>query len=250
MPQRIIGIMSGKGGVGKTVSSLNIGLALHQFGEDVVVIDADITASNLGLHLGMYNFPHGLQDVLTKDIAIEKALYIHHTGLRVIPASLDLSSLRADIKNLRKIISEIPADLVLIDSPPGINEEVIAVMSACREIMVITNPEIPTVTNAMKLSRVAEKQKRHLTGVVVNRYSNNPYELTIPEIEMMIESTIYGVVPEDPYVRESIYQKIPVVAYKPFSPAAIEFKKIAAKIIGKTYKLPRFYKIKSLLGLI
>ncbi len=250
MSQRVIGILSGKGGVGKTVTSLNLGLALHQFGEDVVVIDADITASNLGLHLGMYNFPHGLQDVLNNDLDIEKAMYMHHTGLRVIPASLDISSLKADISQLKKVVKEIPAEIILIDAPPGINEDVLAVLNASKEIMIVTNPDIPTVTNAMKISRVSEKYKRHVSGVIVNRYLGNAYELNIDEIEMMIESQIYGVVPEDPYVRESIYQKIPIVAYKPFSPASIAFKQIAAKIIGKVYKLPRFYRIKRLLGLI
>ncbi len=250
MPQRVIGILSGKGGVGKTVTSLNLGLALHQFGEDVVVIDADITASNLGLHLGMYNFPHGLQDVLSNDLEVEKAMYMHHTGLRVIPASLDIKSINADINRLRRVIREIPAEIVIVDAPPGINEEVLGVLNAISEVMIVTNPEIPTVTNAMKLSRVSETNKKHVSGVVVNRYMGNPYELTPEEIEMMVEAPLYGIIPEDPYVRESIYQKVPVVAYKPFSPSAIAFKQIAAKVIGKTYKLPRFYKIKRLLGLI
>jgi len=58
---KTIGIFSGKGGTGKTVSSINIALALHQFGEDVVVVDADTTAANIGLHLGFYTFPNNLQ---------------------------------------------------------------------------------------------------------------------------------------------------------------------------------------------
>ncbi len=250
MANRIISVVSGKGGVGKTVTSLNIGLALHNFGEDVVVVDADITASNLGLHIGLYNFPHSLQDVLNKGLDVEKAIYMHHTGLRVVPAAINLDSLKADINKLNIVLREIPADLVIVDAPPGINDEVIKVLEASDEVLVVTNPEIPTVTNAMKLSKVAESLKTHVQGVVVNRYSGAPYELTPEEIEMMVETYLFGIIPEDYIIKESIYNKIPVVAYKPYSDAALAFKQIAAKLIGKTYQPPRFLKLKRLLGLL
>ncbi len=246
---RVIGVVSGKGGVGKTVTSLNTALALHQFGQDVVVVDADITASNLGLHLGFYSFPNSLQDVLNGEVSVESAIYMHHTGLRVVPAAIDLNSVNANISKLRAYLHTIPADIVIVDSPPGLNEDSLSILNACDEVLVVTNPEIPTVANAAKVVKMAEKFRKPVLGVVVNRFTGASYELTPQEIEMMTEVNVYGLIPEDYLVKESIFQKVPVVAYKPYSQVAISFKQIAAKMIGKRYEPPRFLALKRLCGL-
>ena len=73
--QKIIAIVSGKGGVGKTFVSINLASALHQFGEKVTIVDADVSASNLGLHLGYYSFPVKLQDVLAGNMVIGRNCY-------------------------------------------------------------------------------------------------------------------------------------------------------------------------------
>ena len=85
---RIISIMSGKGGVGKTVSAINLAMALKELNKDAVVIDADISTANVGIQLGFKNFPISLQDVLAKNKSLFSAINIHKSGLRVIPASI------------------------------------------------------------------------------------------------------------------------------------------------------------------
>ncbi len=246
---KIIGIVSGKGGTGKTVSSINIALALHQFGEEVTVVDADTTASNLGMHLGFYTFPNKLQDVLNDEIDISRAIYMHHTGLKLIPSSIDLDSLGADMSKLRLALSKLKGT-VIVDCPPGLDKDSLAVLDACDEIIVITNPEIPTVANAVKVARVAADMKKNILGVVITRAKDAAWELRAEDVEMMCEAPVIGMIPEDWNVNKSIFEKVPIVAQNPYSQASIEYKKLAARLIGKTYEPPKHMGLKKLLGLI
>lgn len=156
---KTIGIFSGKGGTGKTVSSINIALALHQFGEDVVVVDADTTAANIGLHLGFYTFPNNLQNVLNEDIDIGRATYMHHTGLKLIPSEINMNSIDADVSKLKLALSGLNG-IVIVDAPPGLDKDSRSVLNACDDIIIVTNPEIPTVANAVKVARMATDMKK------------------------------------------------------------------------------------------
>jgi len=246
---KTIGIFSGKGGTGKTVSSINIALALHQFGEDVVVVDADTTAANIGLHLGFYTFPNNLQNVLNEDIDIGRATYMHHTGLKLIPSEINMNSIDANVSKLRVALSGLEG-IVIIDAPPGLDKDSRSVLNACDDIIIVTNPEIPTVANAVKVARMATDMKKNVLGVVVTRVKNAPWELKPEEIEMMCEAPVIGMVPEDWTVNKSIFDKVPVVAQDPYSVASIEYKKLAARLIGKTYEPPKYMKLKKMLGLL
>ncbi|MFH1127226.1 MAG: cell division ATPase MinD [archaeon] len=246
---KIIGIVSGKGGTGKTVSSINIALALHQFGEEVVVVDADTTASSLGLHLGFYTFPNKLQDVLNDEIDINRAIYMHHTGLKLIPSSIDLDSLSADVSRLRLVLNKLEGTIIL-DAPPGLDKDSRTVLDACDEIIIVTNPEIPTVANAVKVARVATDMKKNVLGILITRMKYSAWELRPEEIEMMCEVPVIGIIPEDWNVSKSIFDKVPIVAQSPYSHASIEYKKLAARLIGKTYEPPRYLGLKKFLKMI
>ncbi len=246
---RILGVVSGKGGTGKTVSSLNIALALHEFGNDVVVVDADTTASTMGVHLGLYLFPNNLQDVLNEQIDISRAIYMHQTGLKFIPSSIDLELLNADVSNMRLALNKLDST-VIVDSPAGMDKDAQSVLEACDDIIIITNPEMPTVANAAKISRMARDMKKNIFGVIITRVKNNGWELTQEDVETMCEAPVIGIVPEDMNVKKSIFEKVPVVANTPYSKASIEYKKIAARLIGKTYEPPKHLALKKLLGLV
>ena len=246
---RILGVVSGKGGTGKTVSSLNIALALHEFGNDVVVVDADTTASTMGVHLGLYLFPNNLQDVLNEQIDISRAIYMHQTGLKFIPSSIDLELLDADVSKMRLALNKLDST-VIVDSPAGMDKASQSVLEACDEIIIITNPEMPTVANAAKISRMARDMKKNIFGVIITRVKNNGWELTQEDVETMCEAPVIGIVPEDMNVKKSIFEKVPVVANMPYSKASIEYKKIAARLIGKTYEPPKHLALKKFLGLV
>ena len=235
---RIIGIVSGKGGVGKTVATINIGLALSRFDKDVTLVDADVSASNLGLQLGLYSFPKTLQDVLIGKSRIEEAMY-DHLGLKLVPSSISLDSIDANIGRLRTVLKNL-SGIVLIDSPPGLSFDAVAVIDACNEIIVITTPEIQTMANAVKIIHTAKEKKKNILGIVINRYKDNRFELSDEEMETMAEVPILGKIPEESSVKKSLFKKVPVVDYDPYSKAAIEFNSLAALLLGINYEPPKF----------
>src|SRR3989338_11517016 len=115
---RIIAIVSGKCGVGKTTLVANLGAALAGMGKDVIVLDANLTTPNLGIHLGVPLFPVTLHDVLKGRAHIRDAIYDHESGLRVVPAGISLRDLRGvDAKDLPTALLDLlgHADIILVD---------------------------------------------------------------------------------------------------------------------------------------
>ena len=104
-------------------------------------------------------------------------------------------------------------------------------MKTCDEIIIVTNPEIPTVASTLKTFRAAERYKIPVLGAVVNMMRGEPFELPIKDVKKALGWPIIAAVPEDRKVREATAAGAPVVTYDPKSPAAIEFKKFSEFII-------------------
>ncbi|UCC91461.1 MAG: AAA family ATPase, partial [Candidatus Aenigmatarchaeota archaeon] len=122
---RIIAISSGKGGVGKTTLVANLSAALAQYGKSVVALDANLTTSNLALHLGMHLYPRTLHDVFDRKARIKDVTYTHKTGFKIIPADISFRKLK-DVKSheyvdiFYKLLEG--NDFILIDSPAGLGK--------------------------------------------------------------------------------------------------------------------------------
>lgn len=235
---RIIGVISGKGGVGKTTTVANLGSALVQMGKDVIILDANVTTPNLSLHLGIPFYKTTLHDVLREDSNIYRAVYRHRSGLKIIPASLSVGAMK-DVK-IERIQSALlnllgGADIILLDAAAGLGREARATIDVADELIIVTNPDLPSVTDALKTIKIAEEGGTAVLGVVVNRVSGRSYELSNREIEEMLEVPVLVNVPEDVAVPQSIAVKMPVVNYKPRSKAAREFKRLAGIVSGETF---------------
>ena len=156
---RLIILTSGKGGVGKTTLTSNLAAALAGFGEDVIAMDANLTTPNLGLQLGMHLAPNTLHDVLKGNSSLKDAIYPHPYGFKVIPASLGLNDLKGvDVGRLPEISLNLlgKADYIIMDSAAGLGREAISALSASDEVIIVTNPNISAVTDALKMLKVAQ----------------------------------------------------------------------------------------------
>ncbi len=234
---RIIGILSAKGGVGKTTTTVNLGIALVDLGKNVIAVDANLSASNLGLHLGMLKTPHTLNDYMRKHVKkLSDVIYTHQSGLKVIPATISLDLLEnVDLSRFRKALRTLDADFVLIDSAPGLNPESLMALDACDEIIVVTTPEIPSLTNAYRTINVANQKEIKVLGVVLNRVRRKESEVTIEDVEHTCKVEVIQTIPEDPIVQESTLLSVPVVRYDPLSPASQAFIELAHKLLGMPY---------------
>lgn len=241
--RRITAIISSKGGVGKTVITSNLGLALHRLGIETILVDGDFKNPNLGLHLGMYEYNYNLQDVLRRGGSILEALHIHKTGLRVIPASLSLAHLDLVVTKIREIFGIIKGH-ILIDSSPGLTEDVVSVLKACDDVFVVTTPEKPAVVDTLKSIEVTRHMGKRIEGLILNRVGMKRYEMKPEEIEALCGIPLLGVVPEDENVRKGIMMKTPVLEVEPYSPASLAIMEIASKISGEPFKKPKLVRLR------
>src|SRR3989344_5686603 len=140
---RLIVITSGKGGVGKTTTAVNLGTSLNSFGENVVIVDANLTTPNIGIHLGAPVVPVNLHDVLSGKNKISEAIYEHYSGTKIVPASLSIDDLKYSkpekLASVAKILKK-KYDFVICDSAAGLGREAATAISIADEILVVTNP--------------------------------------------------------------------------------------------------------------
>ena len=247
---KLITITSGKGGVGKTTTAINLGAALNSFGKDVVVLDANLTTPNVGLHLGAPLVPVSLNHVLSGKANVVDAIYEHDSGTKIVPSSLsvrDLKNINAGkLKDVGKRLRKM-ADYVIFDSAAGLGDEAIAAIESGDELIIVTNPEIPAVTDALKAAKVIEQMGKKIKGVIVTRVRNSKSEMSVENIKEMLELPILGIIPEDANIQEALAMRDALVHTHPRSQAAKAYKKIAAKIAGVNYKEKSW--LSSVLGL-
>jgi septum site-determining protein MinD len=235
---RIIVITSGKGGVGKTTTAINLAAALRHFGKDVLVVDGNLSTPNVGIHLNAHHVPVSLNHVLRGIAHPMEAVYEHETGIKVMPASLSIKELkktRAErLKSLRNDFKRI-APYVIIDCAAGLGNEAVCAISAADEVIVVTNPELPAITDALKTIKLAEQFKKPVLGTIVTRVQKTESELEPDVVKEMLEIPVIGMIPEDEHVKKAIKEKKPVVHRHPRSKAALAYKEITAKIFNFPY---------------
>lgn len=236
--KRLIVITSGKGGVGKTTTAINLGAAINQFGGDVLVIDANLSTPNIGIHLNSPEVPINLNHVLLKKVEPYEAVYEHESGMKIMPSSLSIRELKKirpeKIRDFKEDFKRI-SDYVIVDSSAGLGHEAISVMGMADELIVVTNPEIAAITDALKAVKLAEQMRIPVLGAIITRVRRDRIEMQPDTVKEMLEIPILGMIPEDMAIKESLNLKDAVVHTRPGSKPARAYKEIAARIMNVNY---------------
>ena len=229
---KFIAIDSGKGGVGKTTTAINLGNALSNMGKETLVLDGNLTTPNIGVYLGFANPPASVHSVMEGTHTIRDATYVHASGTKFMPGSININALQKidlnKVKNLHKKLKGC-FESVLIDTGSGITPETLTLMNIADEILVVTNPELAAVTDALRTIKKAEQQGKTILGVVLNKISEES-EMSIENVESVLGVPIIAAIPESIEVRQSRTMKHPVVYLNPASDVAAEFNKLAEKL--------------------
>ena len=242
-PVRVIAVTSGKGGVGKTNLSVNIGVAMAKAGRRVAILDADMGLANVDILLGM--FPEfNLSHVLNGEKSLKDIMMTGPGGLKIIPASSgiqrmsDLSS--AEQAGLIHAFSELDRDLdvLIVDTAAGISGSVVNFARACQEVIVVVCDEPTSLADAYAyiklLNRDYALNSFHIVTNMVQSAEhgqalfNKLSKVTDRYLDVALQ--FVGAVPQDDYLKKAVQKQTPVVEAFPQSKSALAIKNLARKI--------------------
>lgn len=242
---KTIGIVSLKGGVGKTSVVVSLGAALSERGKKVLLVDGNLSSPNLGLHLNIVNPEKTLQHVLDRSANPSDAIH-KFEDMSILPASLyqkfnvNPLKIKDKIRYLKKSY-----DFILIDSSPALNEETLGVILASDEILVVTTPDHATLSTTLKALKLANQRGTKINGIIINKVYDKRFELDLEDIEKTLEIPVLAVIPHDVGFLESLSSMKPYVKSNSGSKGNEEFKKLAAVLSGEKYrskKLSEFFR--------
>ncbi|MFB6246691.1 MAG: cell division ATPase MinD [Candidatus Pacearchaeota archaeon] len=235
---KVIVITSGKGGTGKTTTAINLGAAIRNFGKSVLIVDGNLSTPNIGIQLNSPEVPVNLNQVLSKRAKTHEAVYEHPSGLKIMPSSLSVKELKMlapeKLKDIKKDLEKL-ADYVIIDSAAGLGKEAESALKIADEIIVVANPEVPSVTSALKTVKLAEKLKKPVRGVLMTRIRKDQIEMRPEEVKDMLETEVLGMVPEEDTIRKALNYKDSVINTQPKSKTSRAYKEIASDMLGVEY---------------
>ncbi|WP_270179447.1 septum site-determining protein MinD [Alkalihalobacillus sp. CinArs1] len=239
-------ITSGKGGVGKTTTTANIGTALALMGKKVCLVDTDIGLRNLDVVMGLENrIIYDLVDVAEGRCRLHQALIKdkRFEALYMLPAAQTKDKSAVQPKEMKKIIEELKQDYdyVLIDCPAGIEQGFQNAIAGADKSVVVTTPETSAVRDADRIIGLLEKEEGiEAPKLVVNRIRNHMMQsgemLDVDEIVSILAIDLLGIVGDDDTVIRASNKGEPI-ALDPSSKASIAYRNIARRILGESVPL-------------
>ncbi|MEB3171608.1 MAG: septum site-determining protein MinD [Synechococcaceae cyanobacterium] len=243
---RTILICSGKGGVGKTTLTANLGIALARLGHTVAVLDADFGLRNLDLLLGLENrIVYTAQEVLAESCRLEQALVRHkqEPNLSLLPAGNPRMLEWLTPEDMQKIASQLADrfDYVLIDAPAGVEQGFRNAAAAAQEAIVVTNPEVSAVRDADRVIGLLHSMEIAPVQLILNRVRPQMMAdqemLSVDEISDMLALPLLGLVLEDQQVIVSTNRGEPLTLGDGTAPAARGYRNIARRLAGESVPL-------------
>jgi septum site-determining protein MinD len=232
---KTIGVVSLKGGVGKTSVVTSLGYAFSSLGKKVLLIDGNLSAPNLGMHLDLFDPDKTLHSILRRKANPSDAVYSLE-DFDVLPADI-FDDAKIQPMNLKKRINHLKRsyDVILIDSSPRLDDETLAVMLASDELLVVTTPDLPTLGTTMKAVKLARKRGTPISGLILNKVYKKNFEVSLDDIEETLDLPVLAVIPHDVEVLKALSEFQPSTKRKPKSRSSDEYMKLAATLVGEKY---------------
>ncbi|MGV2831177.1 septum site-determining protein MinD [Myxosarcina sp. GI1(2024)] len=239
---RIIVVTSGKGGVGKTTVTSNIGAALAKLDRKVALVDADFGLRNLDLLLGLEErVVYTALDVLAGDCRLTQALVKDKRlkSLVLLPAAQNRNKESVQPEQMQKITSSLAEDYdyIILDSPAGIELGFRNAIAAAKEALIVTTPEIAAVRDADRVIGLLEAEGIHKIYLIVNRVKPAMVQsnkmMSVEDVLELLGVPLLGVVPDDERVIVATNRGEPLVIGEEDSLPAIAVNNIARRLEGE-----------------
>ncbi|MGC9503377.1 septum site-determining protein MinD [Baaleninema sp.] len=240
---RIIVITSGKGGVGKTTTTANLGMALAKRNRKVVLVDADFGLRNLDLLLGLENrVVYTAVEAIAGECRLDQALVRdkRHSQLALLPAAQNRMKDAVSPTQMKQLVMGLAKkfDYVIVDSPAGIEQGFQNAVSAAREAVVVTTPEIAAVRDADRVVGLLEANGIRKIRLIVNRIRPEMVEandmMSVEDVQELLAVELLGIIPDDERVIVSTNRGEPLVLSEDPSLAGQAFDNVARRLEGET----------------
>lgn len=257
-------VTSGKGGVGKTTTSANLGTALALLGQKVCMVDTDIGLRNLDVVMGLENrIIYDLVDVAEGACRLPQALIKdkRFENLSLLPAAQTKDKSAVSPEQMNEIVTQLKRefDYVIIDCPAGIEQGFRNAVAGADQAIVVTTPEKAAVRDADRIIGLLEREKVGMPKLVINRVRSHMVKngdmLDVEDILDLLAIDLIGVVPDDDHVIKSANNGEPAVMNHE-SRAAIAYRNVARRLLGEAVPLQPleakagvFHKMRKFFGL-
>ncbi len=242
MTAKVVTVTSGKGGVGKTTITANLGVALALHSQRVVVIDADVGLRNLDVMLGLENrIVYDLVDVIEGRCRLRQAMVRDKRlpEMFLLPAAQTRDKTAVQPADMVRVCDELreECDFVLIDSPAGIEQGFRYAIAPADTTIVVTNPEVPAVRDADRVIGLIEAEEKGPIRLVINRIKPRLVRrgemLSVSDVVELLSIDLLGIVPEDHAILIAANRGQPLAFSHNSSLAGEAFHNIARRLLGE-----------------
>lgn len=241
---KVFVITSGKGGVGKTTTTANIGVGLATSGKRTLLIDADIGLRNLDVVMGLENrIVYDLLDIIEGRCKKNKAFIRDKRcgNLFLLPAAQNRDKDAVSPEQMRALVEEFKEDFdyIIIDCPAGIEQGFKNAISAADQALIVTTPEVSAVRDADRIVGLLEANDVTNSRLIINRIKMNMVRegnmLDVSDITDVLGLEVIGVIPDDEHIVISTNKGEPVV-FRGSSLAAQAYRNITDRLLDKNVK--------------
>ncbi|MFC4448543.1 cell division ATPase MinD [Halorussus aquaticus] len=233
MSGTVYAIASGKGGVGKTTTAINLGAMLADRDHSVVVVDTDLGMANLADFLDFEIETPTLHEVLAGEAAFEDAIYRAPGDIDVLPSATDIEAfVKSDPANLEAVVADLREkyDYVLLDTGAGVSYDTLVPLALADAVLLVATPDVASVRDTAKTGELAERVESEVRGAVLTQRSSDI--LNADDVEETLGTDVLAVVPQDEAVPMGIDAGRPLAAFAPNAPAGQAYRELAAVLTG------------------
>ena len=261
----VIVITSGKGGVGKTTTTANLGVGLAMLGKKVVLLDADIGLRNLDVVMGLENrIVYDLVDVVEGRCRSKQALIRdkRYENLFLLPAAQTRDKNAVTPEQMKTLCEELKEefDYIIVDCPAGIEQGFRNAIAGADRGLIVTTPEVSAVRDADRIIGLLEAAELRSPRLIINRLRPDMVKrgdmMDIDDILEILAIDLIGVVPDDEKIIVSTNRGEPVVANENCSLSGQAYRNIVRRVIGEEVAFMELYnnrsffsRIKKIMGL-
>lgn len=247
---RVITVTSGKGGVGKSNTAINLAIQFRKMGQKVIILDADFGLANIEIMFGAVP-KHNLCDLIYQGKSISDIITWGPMEVGFISGGSGITGMsNLDKDNLGTIIDNLAeldemTDIIIVDTGAGISDSVLEFLVASGEILLVTTPEPTSITDSYSLLKALSRNPRYKAErtqvkVLANKVTGEQDALslygkleTVVERYLKVPISYLGMIPQDQLLAKAVMQQMPVSLDNPRARSAIAYEIIAAKLMNK-----------------